>query len=230
METLSMKYLEGLKQRIFRKQEEIMKKEILLGIALSTILLMTGCVKSNVQESPVEDPAYVDEGNGEEDAVNTLQTGAKYKVTDAMDTLRSTVVQLLGDNYWPDTLLSAEELAERVGISENMYDSFLAEYQHTEAGIDTMILIEAKEDEIETVEKCLNDYREVLLNIYEQQPQNEAKVFASRIEVIDHYVCYVQLGADISFLEEKGREEMIAYCQQENERALDVLEKRILGA
>ena len=178
----------------------------------------------------MEDQAYVNEGNGEEDAVNTLQTGAKYKVTGTMDVLRSTVIQLLGENYWPDTLLSAEELAERVGISENMYESFLAEYQHTEAGIDTMILIEAKENEVETVEKCLNDYREVLLNIYEQQPQNEAKVFASRIEVIDHYVCYVQLGADISFLEEKGREEMVAYCQQENERALDVLEKRILGA
>ena len=207
-----------------------MKKEILLGIALFTTLLMTGCIKSDTQERSVEDQAYVNEGNGEEDAVNTLQTGAKYKVTGTMDVLRSTVIQLLGENYWPDTLLSAEELAERVGISENMYESFLAEYQHTEAGIDTMILIEAKENEVETVEKCLNDYREVLLNIYEQQPQNEAKVSASRIEVIDHYVCYVQLGADISFLEEKGREEMVAYCQQENERALDVLEKRILGA
>ena len=207
-----------------------MKKEILLGIALFTTLLMTGCIKSDTQERSVEDQAYVNEGNGEEDAVNTLQTVAKYKVTGTMDVLRSTVIQLLGENYWPDTLLSAEELAERVGISENMYESFLAEYQHTEAGIDTMILIEAKENEVETVEKCLNDYREVLLNIYEQQPQNEAKVFASRIEVIDHYVCYVQLGADISFLEEKGREEMVAYCQQENERALDVLEKRILGA
>ena len=207
-----------------------MKKEILLGIALFTTLLMTGCIKSDTQERSVEDQAYVNEGNGEEDAVNTLQTGAKYKVTGTMDVLRSTVIQLLGENYWPDPLLSAEELAERVGISENMYESFLAEYQHTEAGIDTMILIEAKENEVETVEKCLNDYREVLLNIYEQQPQNEAKVFASRIEVIDHYVCYVQLGADISFLEEKGREEMVAYCQQENERALDVLEKRILGA
>lgn len=207
-----------------------MKKEIFLGIALFTTLLMTGCIKSDTQERSVEDQAYVNEGNGEEDAVNTLQTGAKYKVTGTMDVLRSTVIQLLGENYWPDTLLSAEELAERVGISENMYESFLAEYQHTEAGIDTMILIEAKENEVETVEKCLNDYREVLLNIYEQQPQNEAKVFASRIEVIDHYVCYVQLGADISFLEEKGREEMVAYCQQENERALDVLEKRILGA
>ena len=206
-----------------------MKKRLLLEIVLGIILIMTGCVKSDAEEQPVEDRAYVNDGNGSEDAVNTLQSGAKYKVTGTMNELRSTVVKLLGDHYWPDTLLSEEELAERVGISSNMYESFLAEYQHTEAGIDMMILIEAKEDEIETVEKCLNDYREVLLKIYEQQPQNEAKVFASRIEIIDHYVCYVQLGADISFLKDKGREEMVAYCQQENERALDVLEKRILG-
>ncbi|MDO4463694.1 MAG: DUF4358 domain-containing protein [Bacillota bacterium] len=206
-----------------------MKKRLLLEIVLGIILIMTGCVKSDAEEQPVEDRAYVNDGSGNEDAVNTLQSGAKYKVTGTMNELRSTVVKLLGDHYWPDTLLNGEELAERVGISSNMYESFLAEYQHTEAGIDMMILIEAKEDEIETVEKCLNDYREVLLKIYEQQPQNEAKVFASRIEIIDHYVCYVQLGADISFLKDKGREEMVAYCQQENERALDVLEKRILG-
>ena len=206
-----------------------MKKRLLLEIVLGIILIMTGCVKSDAEEQPVEDRAYVNDGSGNEDAVNTLQSGAKYKVTGTMTELRSTVVKLLGDHYWPDTLLNGEELAERVGISSNMYESFLAEYQHTEAGIDMMILIEAKEDEIETVEKCLNDYREVLLKIYEQQPQNEAKVFASRIEIIDHYVCYVQLGADISFLKDKGREEMVAYCQQENERALDVLEKRILG-
>ena len=206
-----------------------MKKRLLLEIVLGIILIMTGCVKSDAEEQPVEDRAYVNDGNGSEDAVNTLQSGAKYKVTGTMNELRSTVVKLLGDHYWPDTLLNGEELAERVGISSNMYESFLAEYQHTEAGIDMMILIEVKEGEIETVEKCLNDYREVLLKIYEQQPQNEAKVFASRIEIIDHYVCYVQLGADISFLKDKGREEMVAYCQQENERALDVLEKRILG-
>ena len=92
-----------------------MKKRLLLEIVLGIILIMTGCVKSDAEEQPVEDRAYVNEGNGEEDAVNTLQTGAKYKVTGTMDVLRSTVIQLLGENYWPDTLLSAEELAERVG-------------------------------------------------------------------------------------------------------------------
>ena len=110
-----------------------------------------------------------------------------------------------------------------------MYDDFLAEYQRAEAGIDMIILIKAKENEVETVEKYLNEYRDVLLNIYEQQPQNEAKVFASRIEVIDNYVCYIQLGADITSLVKEGKDAMVAYCQQENERALDILEKRILN-
>jgi hypothetical protein len=91
-----------------------------------------------------------------------------------------------------------------------------------------MILIQAKEEEISHIEELLNDYRDTLLKIYEQQPQNEAKVFASRIEVIDNYVCYVQLGADITALEAQGKDAMIDYCQQENERALDILEKNIL--
>ena len=93
-----------------------------------------------------------------------------------------------------------------------------------------MILIKAKEGQTESIENYLNEYREVLLKIYEQQPQNKAKVFASRIETINNYVCYVQLGADIASLENKGEDEMITYCQQENERALDIIEKRILGS
>ena len=81
---------------------------------------------------------------------------------------------------------------------------------------------------IETVEKRMNEYREMLLHVYEKQPQNRAKVFASRIEVVDDYVCYIQLGADITGLEAQGEDAMVAHCQQENERALDIIEKRIL--
>ena len=39
----------------------------------------------------------------------------------------------------------------------------------------------------------------------------------------------MQLGADITQFEEQGEEQMIAYCQQENERAVDILEKKILS-
>ena len=206
-----------------------MKNIIFLEIIVCSAILLTGCVERREENVPYDDHAYLNEGNREEDAVNTLQVGSKYKIAGSMDELKDAIIEILGDHYWPDTLLSDEELAERTGISENMYDDFLAEYQRAEAGIDMIILIKAKENEVETVEKYLNEYRDLLLNIYEQQPQNEAKVFASRIEVIDNYVCYIQLGADITSLVKEGKDAMVAYCQQENERALDILEKRILN-
>lgn len=207
-----------------------MKRKHVAGILLTAVLLFTGCAED---QKNYENTQQVRIGGNpqtevQDEAVNTIQVGSKYKVTDSMEELKDAVVEILGEDYWPDTLLTAEELAERTGISENMYENFMAEYQHAEAGIDMMILIEAEEEEIETIEKRLNEYREVLLHVYEQQPQNKAKVFASRIEVIDDYVCYVQLGADITALEAQGEDAMVSHCQEENERALDVIEKGIL--
>ncbi|MBR5799921.1 MAG: DUF4358 domain-containing protein [Lachnospiraceae bacterium] len=163
-----------------------------------------------------------------EAAVNTLLSGQNKRNPIALEELKAAVVEILGDNYWPDAMFSQEELAEKVGISADMYDSFLAEYQHSEAGIDMMIIIEAKDGEVTGVEEILNEYRELLLKSYEDQPQNKAKVFASRIETIENHICYVQLGADISGLSEAGEDAMVAHCQQENERAVDMIEKTIL--
>lgn len=145
----------------------------------TTLLIISGC--GDNQSITRNNQAYIVDGNGEEIAVNTLQAGSKYKIVGPMDDLKDAVREILGENYWPDTLLSAEELAERTGISSNMYEDYLAEYQHTEAGIDMMILIKANEDDVENVENYLNQYRDTLLKIYEQQPQNKSKVFASRI-------------------------------------------------
>lgn len=206
-----------------------MKKVYL--VAISTVFLAASLsLKGCSGKSADNDRAYADESEGaEDDAVNTFQAGSKYKIVTPMMELKEAVEDMIGENYWPDTMLSEEELAERTGISKNMYDSFMAEYQRSEAGIDMMILVKAKEDSIEDVEKYLNEYRELLLKIYENQPQNEAKIFASRIETIQDYVCYVQLGADITALKDLGREEMVAYCQQENERAIDIMEKKIMS-
>lgn len=206
-----------------------------IGRLVSCILFMvmavmlTGCGNRRADRG-YSGRAYVNErGSVDGDAVNTLQAGSEYRIVTPMIELKEAVVDILGENYWPDALLSDEELAERTGISSNMYKNFMAEYQHSEAGIDMMILVEAREDSIGDVERYLNDYRELLLRIYDNQPLNKAKIFASRIETIQNYVCYVQLGADITELEERGEEEMIAYCQQENERAVDILEKKILS-
>lgn len=208
-----------MRKNLIKKGISIVMLSMFVGIAVWA----AGC--SSTQSNETQESS----DSAEDKAINTLQVGGQYKIVTPMMELKEAVVEILGENYWPDALLTEEELAERTGISSYMYDNFMAEYQHSEAGIDMMIIIEAKEDYLEDVETYLNDYREVLLNIYEKQPQSKAKVFASRIEVIKDYICYVQLGADISRLEAAGEDEMVAYCQHENERALDIIEKRIMS-
>lgn len=142
--------------------------------------------------------------------------------------LKDSVKELLGDQYWPEVDLTKEELEQKTGITEDMYVDFLAEKQVLNAHIDTMIIIHAKEAHVGEVEQALENYRADIIEQNKNYPQNLCKAEASRMETIEDYVCFVQLGADTTIVADKGEDAMIAYCQEENERALYVLEKEIL--
>lgn len=142
--------------------------------------------------------------------------------------LKDSVKELMGDNYWPEVDLTKEELESKTGITEEMYVDFLAEKQVLDSHIDTMIIINAKEAYVGEVEAALEKYRTNVIEENQKYPQNLCKAEASRMETIENYVCYVQLGADTTVVADQGSEEIIAYCQEENERALYVLEKEIL--
>lgn len=142
--------------------------------------------------------------------------------------LRDGVRELLGDQYWPDIAMSGEALERATGITDDMYVEFLAERQSMDAHIDTMIVIHAKEAHVGDVESALEQYRTAIIEENRRYPQNLCKAEASRLETIDDYVCFVQLGADTTIVADKGEQAVIAYCQEENERALYVLEKGIL--
>ena len=142
--------------------------------------------------------------------------------------LKESVKELLGDKYWPEVGLTKEELEQKTGITENMYVDFLAEKQVLDSHIDTMIIIHAKEAHVGEVEQALEQYRADIIEQNQNYPQNLCKAEASRMETIEDYVCFVQLGADTTVVADKGEDEIIAYCQEENERALYVLEKEIL--
>ena len=142
--------------------------------------------------------------------------------------LKDSVKELLGDKYWPEVDLTKEELEQKTGITEDMYVDFLAEKQVLDAHIDTMIIIHAKEAHVGEVEQALEKYRADIIEQNKNYPQNLCKAEASRMETIEDYVCFVQLGADTTIVADKGEDAMIAYCQEENERALYVLEKEIL--
>ncbi|MDE7199168.1 MAG: DUF4358 domain-containing protein [Lachnospiraceae bacterium] len=142
--------------------------------------------------------------------------------------LEKEVKNLLGDSYWPEVNLSRSELEKLTGITEDMYVDFLAERQVLDAHIDTMIIIHAKEDYVGDIERNLEAYRSNMIEQNKNYPQNLGKAKASRMETIDDYVCFVQLGGDTTSLADKGQEAVTAHCLEENERALYVLEQTIL--
>ena len=120
--------------------------------------------------------------------------------------------------------LQADKIIESIGISLNGFS-----FDDLSEGEKKLILVECITkvlgDENSLI--LLDQYREKLLKTYEKQPINHAKVEASRIEVIDNYICFVQLGADTSCLKNADEDTLVSFCQNQNEQALDILEKKL---
>ncbi|MDE7131589.1 MAG: DUF4358 domain-containing protein [Lachnospiraceae bacterium] len=200
---------------------------------VTTILLIALCVTTGCSNELPEDELV---GNGQAFEMQKISDdlqASNFPFQDkekfvTLTQLKDSVKELMGDQYWPEVDLTKEELEKKTGITEDMYVDFLAEKQVMDSHIDTMIIIHAKETEVGAVEAALERYREKIIEENNNYPQNLCKAQASRMETIENYVCFVQLGADTTIVADKGEDEIIAYCQEENERALYVLEKEIL--
>lgn len=197
-------------------------------ILIGGMLLLTACTDNLPEDELVGNGQAFEMQKITDDlqASNFLFQDKEKFVT--LTQLKDSVKELMGDQYWPEVDLTKEELEQKTGITEDMYVDFLAEKQVMDAHIDTMIIIHAKEAQVGAIEAALEQYREKLIEENRSYPQNLCKAEASRMETIENYVCFVQLGADTTIVADKGEDEIIAYCQEENERALYVLEKEIL--
>lgn len=210
-----------------------MRKTIMIT-AVCSLLALTGCG----EELPEEDLVHQEEPYGAERVAEDLQASSfpllqekDYQGEERFYTLpelKDKVQNLLGDAYWPQVSMSAEELERLTGIGSDMYVDFLAERQIPDAHIDTLIVIHAKEDYVGEIEQGIEVYRSGIIEANKNYPQNLAKAQASRMETIDDYVCFVQLGADTTPYADRGSEAVAAHCLEENERALYVLEQAIL--
>lgn len=212
-----------------------MKKKLFFACLVLTCCL-TACAGETAGNSGQnsgngsgQDDMVQQSGNGGNAGAGSGETGsaldsAQGAFGDAsMEELKAAVVEVLGESYWPNMVAEAEMLSEIYGISEDMYDDFLAEMPIISTNVDTMIIIKAKEGQEDAVEKALNDYREELVNDSLQYPMNIGKVQASRIEAYDNYICFVQLGGDVTDLMDQGENVVIMHCQEQNEKALDAI-------
>ena len=147
-------------------------------------------------------------------------------ISEQMSAVRQAVVDVLGDNYWPNTQIPAEYL-EGYGLTSEMYVDFWGEMPMISVNVDTLIVIQAAEGQIDAVEGVLNSYRDTLVNDTMQYPKNVGVIQASRIEVVGDYACFVQLGADTTEIMDAGDEAVILHCQELNEMALEAIERAI---
>ena len=60
-----------------------------------------------------------------------------------------------------------------------------------------------------------------------QYPMNIGKVQASRIETIDNYVLFIQLGGSSVDAEEEGEEKVMELSREQNEKALEAIRQAL---
>lgn len=209
-------------------------RKIKIIMLICSFFLLSSCGEETLSEEDLVDGRTIGAEQGVEDVEagnfplfwEAANQGEENFYT--LPELEGEVKELLGDNYWPEVNLSAAELEKLTGITEDMYVDFLAERQILDAHIDTLIIIHAKDDYVGTIEQAIETYRSGLIEQNKNYPQNLSKARASRIETINDYICFVQLGADTTALADRGNEAVMAHCLEENEKALYVLEQAIL--
>ncbi|MBD5510101.1 MAG: DUF4358 domain-containing protein [Lachnospiraceae bacterium] len=179
-----------------------MKKAVILLMVLLSSAMLAACGKKDSNTSGG--------GNGGDAAFGEA----------SMEDLKAAVVDVLGENYWPNMAMEEEMFSQIYGVTSDMYEEYFAETPMISTNVDTLIIVKAKDGKVSAVEDALNAYRDNLVNDTMQYPMNISKIQSSRIETFGNYVCFVQLGADVSDAEEEAA---ILQCQEENEKAIDAI-------
>lgn len=193
-------------------------------------MTLTGCGSTLSEDDLVDNgQAFELEQTGEDLQASSFpkEQGRKNRMV-TLKELRDGVEEMLGDGYLPDAPIGEREMESRMGITGDMYVEYLAERQISGEEIDTMIIVHAKEDSIGEVEEALEQYRAGVIEENQEKPENLGKAEASRMETIEDYVCFVQLGAQTADLLVQGQEAVSNHCLEENEKAIHVLEQAIL--
>lgn len=212
-----------------------MKKLAVLFLTATLILNLAGCgnrgagneestagsgQQETVTDSTVESESGTQTEPGTEEESSQAPGDLQDGISEEMSAIRQAVVDALGENYWPNTQISAEYL-EGYGLTDDMYTDFWGEMPMISVNVDTIIVIKASEGQMDAVEGVLNSYRDALVSNTMQYPMNIGKIQASQVEVVGGYACFIQLGADTMDMED---EDAIRHCQEQNEMAFKAIE------
>lgn len=221
-----------------------MKKMSLFFITGLMVLSLTACGNNDAQEENTGDTTSIMEntdgiieenedvpGNtemeetteGGDEIVDGVVGDVVDNWTDEMRGLRDAVMGVLDTDYLPDTAMDVDVVAERYGITEDMYDDIFAESFSDNTNVDTLLIVKAKDDKVEDVQNALNAYRDAMLEDTMQFPVNVVKIQGSKIETIGNYVILAMLGGDNTAAMDENEDAAVRHSQEHNDKAIEAI-------
>lgn len=209
-----------------------MKKNKILTVCsllAVSVVLLTACGKKNNGNTGENTESTTPQTSSQagNNTGNTLAESTEPAQESSLMYLRDAVAEALGEDYWPDSVMEPEYVQDLYGLKPDMYEDIFVETPMIGTNVDTLIIVQAKKDRVEDVEKVLNTYREGEINNTMQYPMNIGKVQASRIETIDNYVFFIQLGGSSVDAEEEGEEKVMELSREQNEKALEAIRQAL---
>lgn len=209
-----------------------MKKNKILTVCsllVVSVVLLTACGKKNNGNTGENTESTTPQTSSQagNNTGNTPAESTEPAQESSLMYLRDAVAEALGEDYWPDSVLEPEYVQDLYGLKPDMYEDIFVETPMIGTNVDTLIIVQAKKDRVEDVEKALNTYREGEINNTMQYPMNIGKVQASRIETIDNYVLFIQLGGSSVDAEEEGEEKVMELSREQNEKALEAIRQAL---
>ncbi len=146
---------------------------------------------------------------------------AAYDAED-LDAAVAAVKAAYGEFYGPSSPIEATMLEDIMKVKADDVVDFYAEGPLMSTSVDTLIIVIAKDDKIETVKKALEDYQYYLEHDAFNYPMNMAKVSSSQVVVKGNVVAFVLLGK-YDDRNEATDDERILYAQQQVQLGVDAL-------
>lgn len=171
-------------------------------------------------------------GNGGKD--NETQGGnaqnGQTQVNDtvSIDTVHQKIKEAYGEDYFPDMMLSEDEIQAYFGIEPEWCEEFIAEIPMISVRVDTLIAIKAKKEYVTNVIDAVNAYAETLKNDTMQYPSNLLKIQASTVLTMDPYVFFIMLGTISMEEEEQEDAAQVEAYKARNQVAIDTIEDLLL--
>lgn len=190
-----------------------MKKSYLIVLAGLIAASVTACQPKTTQNQ---------ESSAQETTVEASSEEVKKDVD--ISEIQKKIQEAYGEAYIPSMDYDGQAMNDLFGISEDMYEQYIAQGPMISVHVDTFVAVKAAEGKADAVEEALTAYRDKQVNDSVQYPMNLPKVSSSQVVRHGDYVFFVMLGTPDEEAELKGEEEALESAKKNNQIAIDIID------